>query len=49
LLALTAQVRPQRAAPINEYRVDVGTPRIGAERIVDIHVAPAPDAHKMWS
>ncbi len=30
----------QRRAPINEYRVDLGTPKIGAERYVDIHIAP---------
>jgi two-component system nitrogen regulation sensor histidine kinase GlnL len=27
----------------NEYRVDVGTPRIGLDRIVDIFIAPAMD------
>lgn len=26
---------------MNEYRVDLGSPRIGGERVVDIHVAPA--------
>ncbi|MEP9353396.1 nitrogen regulation protein NR(II) [Xanthobacter sp. KR7-65] len=39
LLGLIEQVR-QRGAPVNEYRVDLGTPRNGGERIVDIHVAP---------
>ena len=39
LLALIDQVR-ERGASVNEYRVDLGTPRIGAERIVDIHAAP---------
>ncbi len=39
LLALVEQVR-RRGATVNEYRVDLGTPRIGAERIVDIHAAP---------
>ncbi|HSI39195.1 MAG TPA: nitrogen regulation protein NR(II) [Xanthobacteraceae bacterium] len=39
LLALVEQVRA-RGAPVNEYRVDLGTPRNGGERIVDIHVAP---------
>jgi two-component system, NtrC family, nitrogen regulation sensor histidine kinase GlnL len=33
----------QRRAPINEYRVDLGTPRIGSERYVDIHIAPLPN------
>ncbi len=39
LIALTRQVR-EDGAPVNEYRVDVSSPRIGAERIVDIHVTP---------
>ena len=29
-----------RGAVVNKYRVDIGTPRIGAERIVDINVSP---------
>jgi two-component system nitrogen regulation sensor histidine kinase GlnL len=39
LLLQLGQVR-QRGAPVNEYRVDLGTPRIGASRVVDIHIAP---------
>src|SRR5260221_2876185 len=39
LLALIEQVR-SRGAPVNEYRVDLGTPRNGGERIVDVHVTP---------
>lgn len=39
LLALVDQVR-ERRAPVNEYKVDLGTPRNGHERIVDIYVAP---------
>ncbi|MDF2618999.1 MAG: signal transduction histidine kinase, nitrogen specific, NtrB [Xanthobacteraceae bacterium] len=42
LLALVEQVRT-RGAAVNEYRVDLGTPRNGGERIVDIHVAPLPE------
>jgi len=42
LLTLIAQVR-DRGASVNEYRVDVGTPRIGGERIVDIYAAPVSD------
>ena len=42
LLALIDQVRG-RAAPVNEYRVDLGTPRNPGERIVDLHVAPVPE------
>jgi two-component system nitrogen regulation sensor histidine kinase GlnL len=39
LLALVDQVRSNNAA-VNEYKVDLGTPRIGADRQVDLHVAP---------
>ena len=42
LLALIDQVLETKAA-VKEYRVDVGTPRIGADRIVDIYVSPQPD------
>jgi len=41
LIGAIEQVRARRA-PINEYRVDLGTPRIGVERYVDIHMAPLP-------
>lgn len=40
LLTLVEQVR-RRGAPVNEYRVDLGSPRIGGDRVVDIHVAPS--------
>lgn len=30
----------QRGGSMNEYRVDIGTPRIGTERIVDVFVTP---------
>lgn len=39
LLALIDQVR-ERRAPVNEYRVDLSSPRLGAEKLVDIYVAP---------
>lgn len=39
LLALVDQVRTSQM-PVNEYRVDVSSPRLGTERIVDIYVAP---------
>lgn len=39
LLALVEQVRA-RLAPVNEYRVDLSSPRLGAEKVVDLHVAP---------
>jgi two-component system nitrogen regulation sensor histidine kinase GlnL len=42
LLALVDQVRT-RGAAVNEYKVDLGTPRNPGERIVDLHVAPLPE------
>src|ERR1044071_7243361 len=42
LLALVAQVRRSNAA-VNEYKVDLGTPRNPGERLVDLHVAPLPE------
>jgi len=39
LLALIDQVRA-RGAAVNEYKVDLGTPRNPGERLVDLHVAP---------
>ncbi|MFN8832162.1 MAG: two-component system sensor histidine kinase NtrB [Labrys sp. (in: a-proteobacteria)] len=42
LIALIDQVR-ERDAPVNEYRVDLGSPRLGGERLVDIQVAPLLD------
>jgi two-component system nitrogen regulation sensor histidine kinase GlnL len=42
LLALVEQVR-HRGAAVNEYKVDLSTPRMPGERIVDLHVAPVPE------
>jgi two-component system, NtrC family, nitrogen regulation sensor histidine kinase GlnL len=42
LLTLIEQVK-SRASVVNEYRVDLGTPRVGLERVVDIHAAPMQD------
>jgi len=42
LLTLVDQVR-ERQAPVNEYRVDISSPRIGQEKIVDLYVAPVPE------
>ncbi len=42
LLALIEQVR-LRGAAVNEYKVDLGTPRNPGERVVDLHVAPVPE------
>lgn len=39
LIALIEQVR-RTSSPVNEYRVDLGTPRNGSERLADLHVAP---------
>jgi two-component system nitrogen regulation sensor histidine kinase GlnL len=43
ILTLVEQVR-RRGSGVNEYRVDLGTPRIGMERIVDIHAGPVHEA-----
>jgi two-component system nitrogen regulation sensor histidine kinase GlnL len=42
LLTLVDQVRT-RGAAVNEYKVDLGTPRNPGERVVDLHVAPLPE------
>lgn len=42
LLALIQQVR-EHESPVNEYRVDLSSPRLGADRIVDVHVTPVAD------
>jgi two-component system nitrogen regulation sensor histidine kinase GlnL len=42
LLALIEQVR-SRGAAVNEYKVDLSSPRLAGERIVDLHVAPLPE------
>jgi two-component system, NtrC family, nitrogen regulation sensor histidine kinase GlnL len=42
LLALVEQVR-RRGAVVNEYKVDLGTPRNPGERLVDLYVAPLPE------
>jgi two-component system nitrogen regulation sensor histidine kinase GlnL len=42
LLALIEQVRG-RGAAVNEYKVDLATPRNPGERLVDLHVAPLPE------
>lgn len=39
LLILIEQVR-ERRGPVNEYRVDLSSPRLGAEKLVDLYVAP---------
>lgn len=42
-LSLISQVR-EGGAPVSEYRVDIGSPRIGAERLVDIYAVPLNEA-----
>jgi two-component system, NtrC family, nitrogen regulation sensor histidine kinase GlnL len=42
-VSLVEEVR-QRGASVSEYRVDVGSPRIGVERIVDVFATPLGDA-----
>jgi two-component system nitrogen regulation sensor histidine kinase GlnL len=42
LLALVEQVR-ERGAAVNEYRVDLGTPRNPGDHLVDLYVAPLPE------
>ncbi len=42
LIPLIEQVR-QRGAAVNEYKVDLATPRNPGERLVDLHVAPLPE------
>ncbi len=42
LLALVEQVR-DRGAAVNEYKVDLSTPRNPGDRLVDLHVAPLPE------
>jgi two-component system nitrogen regulation sensor histidine kinase GlnL len=39
LITLIQQVR-ERRAPFNEYRVDISSPRLGTDRLVDLHASP---------
>ncbi len=47
LLALVDQVRDRRT-PVNEYRVDVSSPRLGIEKVVDLYAAPVPEFPDWW-
>ncbi len=42
LLALVEQVR-SLSIPVNEYKVDISSPRLGGDRIVDLYVSPCPE------
>ena len=39
IFSLIEQVRDE-GAPVTEYRVDISSPRLGAERVVDIYASP---------
>ncbi|MGZ3409936.1 MAG: two-component system sensor histidine kinase NtrB [Xanthobacteraceae bacterium] len=43
LLSLVEQVR-SRGAAVNEYKVDLSTPRTPGDRLVDLHVAPVQES-----
>lgn len=43
LLALVEQVR-RDGSTVNEYGVDLGSPQIGTQRLVDIHAGPLPES-----
>jgi two-component system nitrogen regulation sensor histidine kinase GlnL len=42
IFSLIDQVRAS-GAPVTEYRVDISSPRLGGERIVDIYASPVPE------
>ena len=42
VMALVEEVR-QRGSSVSEHRVDIGSPRLGAERIVDVFATPLGD------
>ena len=43
LLSLVEQVRASQT-PVNEYRVDVSSPRLGPDKLVDLYAAPVAEA-----
>ncbi|HEY8383514.1 MAG TPA: ATP-binding protein [Microvirga sp.] len=43
VVTLVEEVR-QRGSSVSEYRIDIGTPRMGPERIVDVFATPLGDA-----
>ena len=45
LLALIQQV-VERGSAVKEYRIDLGSPKLGPDRVVDVHVAPMPGARE---
>jgi two-component system, NtrC family, nitrogen regulation sensor histidine kinase GlnL len=48
LLALVEQVR-ETASPVNEYRVDISSPRFGNDLVVDLYVSPCPELDRVVS
>lgn len=42
ILPLIDQVL-ERGAPVNEYRIDLSSPRIGEAKLVDVYAAPVPE------
>lgn len=42
ILPLLDQVL-ERGAPVNEYRIDLSSPRIGEAKLVDVYAAPVPE------
>ncbi len=42
VLALIDQVRAENS-PINEYKVDISSPRIGRDKVVDVFASPVPE------
>jgi len=45
ILSLTKQVLSKRS-PVNEYQIDISSPRIGEGKVVDIYAAPMADRSK---
>jgi two-component system, NtrC family, nitrogen regulation sensor histidine kinase GlnL len=43
IVTLAEEVR-QRGSSVSEYRIDIGSPRLGTERIVDVFATPLADA-----
>ena len=44
LLSLVEQVR-EIMSPVNEYKVEISSPRLGSDKIVDLYVSPCPEMH----
>jgi len=38
----------ERRAPVNEYRVDLSSPRLGQDKLVDLYVAPISRSPAPW-